>query len=108
MSYHFLNECEGNKEIIIEDNCVRLKYKHRSEEKEYLINYSDVKSLSLLRYESVYLLDIEVEDMIINLNIDIDDFDKIEKCKELYNKVLTTLSNCYPEDDIISEYKEDS
>ena len=46
--------------------------------------------------------------MIINLNINIDDFNKIEKCKELYNKVLTTLSNCYPEDNVISEYKEDS
>lgn len=104
----FLNEHEGKKEIVVNDDSIIFKYNNSSEEKEMKIAYLDIINISLYRFKEVYLLSIETKESCLELNIDIDDIDKINKCKTLYRKVSSALCNNYSKDDLDCEYKEDS
>lgn len=107
MDFCFLNDYEGEKEMLVEDEYILFKYKYEGEDRELKIDYIDVVNVDLFRFRDVYLLTIETRTMSVDLNIDLNDEDKLDKCKKLYRKVTSSLCENYSKDDLYTEYRSD-
>lgn len=102
----FINIFDEKSNITMNNDYIIFRYINESNKEEISVNYSDIEYLHMSRYEDIYHLSIEDAHTVIEVNIDENDADNIEKCKTLYDKVLAVTRNCYSEDELKLEYKE--
>lgn len=106
MKFCFLNEYEGEKEIALNDTNVKFTYKEDGQPKIIELDYENINSVSFYKYNEVFVLTLVSDKIVVDLNIEFNDKEKIKISKELYSRMLSIYKENRPEEKIYHYLKE--
>lgn len=104
MSFYFLDEYFGEKEVIIGDESIIIKYQDEHEIKNINIRHEYIKNISFSCKVDHYIFDVATDTIVVTFSLSIDNRIKIREWLKIYKDIMINLSKYYSIDEIKHRY----
>ena len=104
MVFYFLDEYSGEKEVVVDNDSIIVKYEDNSEIKGIKLNYADMQNISFTCEVDHYIFDIIMTDVVVTFSLNVDNKAKIREWLKMYKDIMSYLPKYYSIDNIEHKY----